>query len=803
MDTLHIRRKDTTKGPPLRILSLDGGGVRGYSMLILLQELMHRTYVECEGKAPSRHQIPKPCDHFDLIAGTGTGGLIALMLGRLRLDLETCKDVYVRMTKRVFETDKTIAGIPYRSTLFKASKLEEAIRRCVWEHTVSSAEGNDGSPMPPKPIYLHGPVPRPQSAHTVQRRTSRSSVGRSSASPARSPVSSRGPTGTSQGPSWGNADAMLYDKREHRTKTAVAAVYKGTPLNGTPTLLRSYDSRKEPPPEFNCTIWQAGRATAATGLAFKPILVGQHVFIDEGAGKYNPAPLVLDEATVNEWPGREVGLFVSVGTGKRPPGTNHIQHEWWEDVFADSLGNFAEARRRLIAKIEGCEKTHQYMLKEHLRKRNVPLENYVRLNVEVGVGEFGMNEWNRLAEISTSTRNYLSRSDVQKMNQESAAKLAKMHFIRRRMARDGLAEESWGADSNSFDEGLEDRDVFQRQYHRPVPPIPMPMSSPQTSPRRPSQPSTIEFPDAVELPGEDFIPFSSMHHNNNNNNNSNPPPPLPPPRYPEIHNTTSSPQEKYTILTSDQYPHHLNFSHNAPAPVPIPIPSTPTHNQSSPFTSQTRLNNDQHNPSSRPQSSYNNNSNNITSPPRLSSEMFINPLPQAVSTTRPHSSHKNQNQVLLSNSPPLSPPPSHPPPPPPLPPKTPIPYPEDGYGHASSVHASAPGSGPGTAGSGSGSGSGSGYRHGQGHGYAPAVMPIPPRAPNRPNSNYYGSLPSGFGNGNLNGNLNLNSNGNGNRIEKLPYPSDGPPPLVNKGRKRRIVVGGKLKKEKEGRLLMI
>jgi hypothetical protein len=81
-EVVRIRRKDTTKGPPLRILSLDGGGIRGYSMLIILQELMHRTFVEIEGRAPKRHEIPKPCDHFDLIVGTGTGGLIALMLGR-------------------------------------------------------------------------------------------------------------------------------------------------------------------------------------------------------------------------------------------------------------------------------------------------------------------------------------------------------------------------------------------------------------------------------------------------------------------------------------------------------------------------------------------------------------------------------------------------------------------------------------------------------------------------------------------------------------------------------------------------
>ena len=106
---------------------------------------MHRTYVEIEGKAPRRDQIPKPCDHFDLIVGTGTGGLIAIMLGRLRLDLETCKELYVRMTRIVFETDKTIAGIPYRSTLFKASKLEDAIKEAVREHTVHDGEGNDGS----------------------------------------------------------------------------------------------------------------------------------------------------------------------------------------------------------------------------------------------------------------------------------------------------------------------------------------------------------------------------------------------------------------------------------------------------------------------------------------------------------------------------------------------------------------------------------------------------------------------------------------------------------------------------------
>jgi hypothetical protein len=179
-------------------------------MLIILQELMHRTYVETEGRAPRRDQIPKPCEHFDLICGTGTGGLIAIMLGRLRLDLETCKSVYVHMTKKVFETDKTLVGIPIRATLFKATQLEEAIRACVKEHTIFESEGNDGPPVIDEmsPISPLGPTTG------VQRQPSNASVLSFSArSPStygnRPNISSR----------WGNANALLYDRRENRTKT--------------------------------------------------------------------------------------------------------------------------------------------------------------------------------------------------------------------------------------------------------------------------------------------------------------------------------------------------------------------------------------------------------------------------------------------------------------------------------------------------------------------------------------------------------------------------------------------------------
>ncbi|KAF2088426.1 FabD/lysophospholipase-like protein, partial [Saccharata proteae CBS 121410] len=486
----------------------DGGGVRGYSMLVILQELMHRTYVEIEGRAPKRHEIPKPCDHFDLIAGTGTGGLIAIMLGRLRLDIETCKDVYVRMTKRVFETDKTFAGIPYRSTLFKASKLEEAIQECVREHSLSEEEGNDDAAAsanelasPRSPVSPRGGFESPQRSPSTASHASRySQIGMT-------PVNMRGPYATRR---WGNPNALLYDNRENRTKTAVTAVYKGTPKNGKPVLLRSYDSRAEPPPEFECTIWQAGRATSATGLAFKPIRIGQHTFIDEGQGKYNPAPQILDEAVKNEWPGRDVGVFISIGTGKRPPGTSDKQHLWWEGFVGSGMGDFAEARRRLIQKIEGCEDTHQYMLKDHLSKRHVSPENYYRLNVEVGVGEFGMNEWNRLAEISTSSRMYLSRHEVQGMNRDAAAKMARIHKAKIRWERQMYGR---GAGSSAI------------ENDKPLAFQPPPPSNPM----------------AVELPAEEVIP--STTHSRNPSDYLSP-----------THYKHPSIDDKMVVFASDEYP---------------------------------------------------------------------------------------------------------------------------------------------------------------------------------------------------------------------------------------------------------
>lgn len=61
---------DTT-GPCL--LSLDGGGVRGLSTLYILKVIMEELNKERQANGLPR---VKPCEIFDLIGGTSTGGFV-------------------------------------------------------------------------------------------------------------------------------------------------------------------------------------------------------------------------------------------------------------------------------------------------------------------------------------------------------------------------------------------------------------------------------------------------------------------------------------------------------------------------------------------------------------------------------------------------------------------------------------------------------------------------------------------------------------------------------------------------------
>jgi patatin-like phospholipase/acyl hydrolase len=68
---LLVRRLQSTYFDTDSISNIDGGGVRGLSTLYILQGLMKKINLE---RAKEKLPAVKPCEVFDLIGGTSTGG---------------------------------------------------------------------------------------------------------------------------------------------------------------------------------------------------------------------------------------------------------------------------------------------------------------------------------------------------------------------------------------------------------------------------------------------------------------------------------------------------------------------------------------------------------------------------------------------------------------------------------------------------------------------------------------------------------------------------------------------------------
>ncbi|GLT29375.1 hypothetical protein SLA2020_042470 [Shorea laevis] len=73
----------------LRILSMDGGGMKGLATVQLLKEIE-------KGTGKRIHEL------FDLICGTSTGGMLAIALGVKLMTLDQCEEIYKNLGKLVF-----------------------------------------------------------------------------------------------------------------------------------------------------------------------------------------------------------------------------------------------------------------------------------------------------------------------------------------------------------------------------------------------------------------------------------------------------------------------------------------------------------------------------------------------------------------------------------------------------------------------------------------------------------------------------------------------------------------------------
>ncbi|GBF89188.1 phospholipase A [Raphidocelis subcapitata] len=83
-------------GRGVRILAMDGGGMKGMAMVELLRQIERRA--------------GRPIwQLFDVIGGTSTGALLAIAVGVLRLSLDACNDMYTMLGRKVFNQNTVVA----------------------------------------------------------------------------------------------------------------------------------------------------------------------------------------------------------------------------------------------------------------------------------------------------------------------------------------------------------------------------------------------------------------------------------------------------------------------------------------------------------------------------------------------------------------------------------------------------------------------------------------------------------------------------------------------------------------------
>ncbi|KAK0629270.1 acyl transferase/acyl hydrolase/lysophospholipase, partial [Bombardia bombarda] len=232
-----------------RFLNLDGGGIRGLSSLIILKHLM---------KSVDPQNPPKPCDYFQLIGGTSTGGLIAIMLGRLRMDVSECIEKYLQLSSAAFTPKRHNIDLVKRGKDLWRLSGKYRSDSLVSEFKAAAKEID------------------------------------------------------------GDEDATLFDTNaDTGCKVFVCTLSKT--LNAQ-VLLRSYktDTSIDGLSTSGVKIWEAARATSAAPTFFDPIRIGNQDFVDGATGRNNPVESVLAEASEIWGPDAKdrIECLVSIGTGK-------------------------------------------------------------------------------------------------------------------------------------------------------------------------------------------------------------------------------------------------------------------------------------------------------------------------------------------------------------------------------------------------------------------------------------------------------------------------------------------------------
>ncbi|KAG6916204.1 hypothetical protein DXG01_007834 [Tephrocybe rancida] len=345
--------------PPLRLLSLDGGGVRGISSLYILQAIMAKV-------SPNNPSV-KPCDYFDMICGTSTGGLIAIMLGRLQMTIPECIEVYTSLASDIFSANFLQRSKNFATTgaYYKKDKFEAGLKKIIKEKT-----GNENASM-------LDPDPKNKCKVYVN-------------------------------------PFLRWPSRLISARFVVAGQSQNL-SNASAEHFRTYPTKFRDP-FAGCPIWQAARATSAAptylpAITIKDVDSKDVEFVDGGIRFNNPSILLMGE--VNAIFGiddtgfgiaRHIECLLSIGTGMQPNVSIKQQP-------SNPIGAALYTKSLLEASVKvmtDCETTHNLMKGLFYGKDDV----YFRFNAGIKVGDnwapmIELDDYEGMPKLISLTKAYL------------------------------------------------------------------------------------------------------------------------------------------------------------------------------------------------------------------------------------------------------------------------------------------------------------------------------------------------------------------------------------------------------------
>jgi len=312
-----------------------------------------------------------PCHYFDYMYGTSTGGLIATMLGRLRMNIPDCLEYYKKVGNDLFGRKRS--PIPL-ATKYHHKPLEKAVREIVRKHCPvhpdGECKGDDWHPWYLDDAGDEPPYVEPFSEDTSERICQSICL-----------------TATHN-----NQISEAYLLRTYNHRYSIK----------TPEYIIRYNEGAD-----KLAIWQVTRATSAAPFFFKALVADvaneRRTFKDGGIRENNPSVAAWSEFTSLYGDDKNPALLLSIGTG-RP----NMEQDGFATAWPGPFGHLGAVRkaaetfavfRNMLVKYTQGEERHQSML--HQAKGDWTW--YKRLNVDTGMENMKLDNWEKSVESSIVT----------------------------------------------------------------------------------------------------------------------------------------------------------------------------------------------------------------------------------------------------------------------------------------------------------------------------------------------------------------------------------------------------------------